>query len=65
LRILIAGAHRWYQWFHEPLVRDDFGTVTEALHEHFRWLARRLLDAGRVVEAPLHSRPTKRAPTTS
>ncbi|WP_208729701.1 CHAT domain-containing protein [Corallococcus exercitus] len=49
--ILISGAYLWLARLKQPLLAGDFATITAEMHDHFRMLARLLLDAGRVEEA--------------
>jgi tetratricopeptide (TPR) repeat protein len=51
LRVLIQGAFLWFERLGRPLVQEDFRQTAAATHDHFRLLARRLLDAGRHEEA--------------
>ena len=51
LRVLIEGAFLWFERLGRPLVRNDFRRTTADTHDHFRLLARKLLDAGRLEEA--------------
>jgi len=50
-RVLLDGAHLWFERIGRPLVAGDFAAMTEAMHEHFRMLARSLLQLGRPEEA--------------
>lgn len=51
LPCLIDGAQRWYQRLDQPIVPADFGAVARSMHNHFRMLARHLLNLGRTEEA--------------
>lgn len=51
LSVLIDGAFLWFERLRQPLTPDDFKWTAAATHDHFRLLARKLLDADRVEEA--------------
>jgi hypothetical protein len=51
IEVLTEGAHLWFARISQPLMPGDFAAITQEMHEHFRMLARTLLDAGRVRDA--------------
>ncbi|REJ65000.1 MAG: CHAT domain-containing protein [Planctomycetota bacterium] len=53
IRVLVAGAAMWFDRIAQPLPPEDFNTVSSSLHNHFRRLARHLLNQRRIEEALL------------
>ncbi len=51
--LLVAGAALWYNRITQPLPPEDFNAVSSSLHDHFRRLARHLLNRGRSEESLL------------
>ncbi|MBN9121881.1 MAG: CHAT domain-containing protein [Planctomycetes bacterium] len=51
LPVLIDGARRWYERLGRDIVAADFAAVTRSMHNHFRMLARHLLNDHRPLEA--------------
>lgn len=49
--VLIDGARRWYERLGKPAVGVDFASMTRSMHNHFRMLARHLVNLGRLEEA--------------
>ena len=48
---LLEGARLWFDRLSKPQISDDFRATTQAMHDHFRFLSRKLLDAERIEEA--------------
>lgn len=51
LQPLFEGARLWFTRLSMKQVSGDFHTATRFMHDHFRYLARKLLDEGRNSEA--------------
>jgi len=51
LNILITGAHLWFERLRKPSIGEDFRAASYTMHEHFRFLSRKLIETGRLDEA--------------
>jgi len=51
LEVLFEGARLWWGVLRQPQLTADVLVKTQSMHDHFRFLARKLLDEGRTGEA--------------
>lgn len=51
LSVLVYGAEMWYKRLALPLRSEDFKYIASTLHNHFRFMARLLIDDTRYLEA--------------